>query len=300
MKTQFFSSMGFSARRCRTNSTIGAKSSPQIKTLIFLLIAAIALNCAHHPDISHKTIRIKGSDTMLILNRRWAEAYMTTHPGISVYVEGGGTATGMQALIQGEIDICAASRPITSEEVKPLAEKYRNIGVSFWVAKDALSVYVNPHNPIKDLTLKQLKEIFSGTIENWRRVGGNDERIKVFIRPPNSGTHLYFREHILEGGPYSESAVSLPTTAAIVDSVLNNPNAIGYGGIAYGTNVTHCQINGIHPSKDNVRYDLYPLSRYLYLYTIKKTRGEVRKFIDWVISPEGQRIVEDVGYIPLW
>lgn len=237
---------------------------------------------------------------MLILNRRWAESYMTTHPGVSVYAEGGGTATGIQALIQGETDICAASRPLTSEEVKPLAEKYRNVGVSFLVAKDALSVYVNPNNPVKDLTLKQLKEIFSGTIENWQNVGGKDEHIKVFIRPPNSGTHLYFREHILDGEPYSESAVSVSTTTAIVDSVMNNPNAIGYGGIAYGPNVTHIQINGINPSDANVRYDLYPLSRYLYLDTIKKPRGEVRKFIDWVISPEGQKIVMDVGYIPLW
>lgn len=300
MKTRFFALIRFAWRHWNISGSYRTTGSTQIKTLILLLVAALSLSCAHHPGTSHKTIRIKGSDTMLILNRRWAEAYMTTHPGISVYVEGGGTATGIQALIQGETDICAASRPLTSEEVKPLAEKYRNIGVSFLVAKDALSVYVNPNNPVKDLTLKQLKEIFSGTIENWQQVGSINNHIKVFIRPPNSGTHLYFREHILEGEPYSESAVGVPTTAAIVDSVLNNPNAIGYGGIAYGANVTHCQINGINPSEDNVRYDLYPLSRYLYLYTIKKPRGEVRKFIDWIISPEGQEIVEDVGYIPLW
>lgn len=270
------------------------------KVMIFVVIAALTLGCAYRPRTSQKIIRIKGSDTMLILTRRWAESYMTTHPGISVYAEGGGSATGVQALIRGTVDICAASRPLTSEEVKPLAEKYRSIGVSIFVAKDALSVYVHPRNPVKDLTLKQLKEIFSGEIHNWNSVGGNDEQIKVFIRPQSSGTQLYFREHILEGAEYGTNAIPIPTTAAIVDSVLNNPNGIGYGGIAYGSEVVHSQINGINPSEENVRYDLYPLSRYLYFYTIKKPQGEVKRFIDWVVGARGQEIVEEVGYIPLW
>ena len=225
---------------------------------------------------------------------------MTTHPGISVYAEGGGSATGVQALIRGTIDICAASRPLTSDEVKPLAKKYRSIGVSILVAKDALSVYLNPKNPVTDLTLKQLKQIFGGKVQDWRSVGGNDEKIKVFIRPQSSGTHLYFREHILEGAEYGINAIPIPTTAAIVDSILSNPNAIGYGGIAYGSEVTHSQINGINPSEENVRYDLYPLSRYLYFYTVRKPQGEVKKFIDWVIGARGQEIVGEVGYIPLW
>jgi phosphate transport system substrate-binding protein len=277
--------------------------SPKASSLgksIFIVIVTLALSCAYRPDSSPKIIRIKGSDTMLILTERWAESYMTTHPGISIYAEGGGSATGIQALINGKIDICAASRPLNSDEVKPLAEKYGNIGISFLVAKDALSIYVNPANPVKDITLKQAKEIFSGKIRNWKLVGGNNEEIKVFIRPPTSGTHLYLKEHILEGDEYGANAIPIPTTAAIVDSVFNNPNAIGYGGIAYGSKVIHCQINGIHPSKENVRYDLYPISRYLYFYTIKKPQGEVKRFIDWVIGARGQEIVEEVGYIPLW
>lgn len=267
---------------------------------IFIVIAALTSNCAYRPDSSPKIIRIKGSDTMLILNRMWAESYMTTHPGISIYTEGGGSATGIQALIDGRVDICAASRPLNSDEVKPLAEKYGNIGISFLVAKDALSIYVNPANPVKDITLKQAKEIFSGKIRNWKSLGGNDEEIKVFIRPQTSGTHLYLKEHILEGDEYGANAIPIPTTAAIVDSVLRNPNGIGYGGTAYGSEVIHCQINGINPSEENVRYDLYPISRYLYFYTIKKPQGEVKKFIDWVVGPHGQEIVEEVGYIPLW
>ena len=270
------------------------------RVMIFIVIVALTLGCVYRPPTSQKIIRIKGSDTMLILTRRWAESYMTTHPGISVYAEGGGSATGVQALIRGTIDICAASRPLTSDEVKPLAKKYRSIGVSILVAKDALSVYLNPKNPVTDLTLKQLKQIFGGKVQDWRSVGGNDEKIKVFIRPQSSGTHLYFREHILEGAEYGINAIPIPTTAAIVDSILSNPNAIGYGGIAYGSEVTHSQINGINPSEENVRYDLYPLSRYLYFYTVRKPQGEVKKFIDWVIGARGQEIVGEVGYIPLW
>ena len=268
--------------------------------LILIFIAMLTLSCAYRAGSSPKIIRIKGSDTMLILTKRWAESYMTTHPGISIYPEGGGSATGIQALINGRVDICAASRPLTSDEVKPLTEKFGNIGISFLVAKDALSIYVNPDNPVKDITLKQAKEIFSGKIQNWKSVGGNDKPIKVFIRPQTSGTHLYFKEHILEGDEYGANAIPIPTTAAIVDSVLSNPNGIGYGGTAYGSKVVHCQINGINPSEENVHYDLYPLSRYLYFYTVKKPQGEVKRFIDWVISPQGQKIVREVGYISLW
>ncbi len=276
-------------------------SALTLDALILILLAiASALSCAYRPDSSQKIIRIKGSDTMLILTRRWAESYMRTHPGISVYAEGGGTATGIQALTNGETDICAASRPLTFEEIKPLAEKYRNIGISFLVAKDALSIYVHPQNPITDLTTKQIKEIFTGKIRNWNSVGGEDEAIKIFTRPTTSGTYLYFREHALDKLDFVAHSIVVPTTAAIVDSVFSNRNGIGYGGIAYGSKIVHCQINGINPSEENVRYDLYPLSRYLYLYTIEKPRGEVRKFIDWVISSEGQRIVEEVGYVPLW
>lgn len=269
------------------------------KTFAFSIFIFL-LGCTHYPHSNKSTIRIKGSDTMLILNRRWAESYMATHPGISIYVEGGGTATGAEALINGKIDICAASRPLTSDEIRPLAERYGKIGISFLVAKDALSIYVNPANPIKDITLNQAKEIFSGRIRNWKFIGGNDEEIKVFIRPPTSGTYLYLKEHILEGAEYGDNAIPIPTTKAIVDSVFNNPNGIGYGGIAYGPKVIHCQINGIHPSEENVRYDLYPISRYLYFYTINKPENEVRKFIDWVDGAQGQEIVEEVGYIPLW
>lgn len=263
-------------------------------TLIFII------GCTTYPHSRKNSIRIKGSDTMLILVQRWAEYYMKNNPGISIYVEGGGTATGFSALIEGKADICSASRPLLSEEAKPMAEKFGNLGIAHLVAKDALSIYLNPNNPVKNLSVQALKDIFIGKIKNWKNVGGLNEKIIVIIRPPNSGTHLYFKDHILGGNSYTEDATVLPNTTMIVNTIIENPNAIGYGGIGYGSNLWHCSIDGVRPSEKNVRNDLYPITRYLNLYTIKKPVGEVKKFIDWVISPKGQRIVKEVGYISLW
>jgi phosphate transport system substrate-binding protein len=269
---------------------------------LFLAIPLLLFfeQCASRQTTQTQMIRIKGSDTMRILGEKLAQIYMSRNSGVSVYVEGGGSATGVDALVAGSVNICAASRVLRPAEVSRLAEKYGSIGISFRIAKDALSVYVNPQNPVNDLTLKQLKLIFSGQISNWSAVGGNDLPIMVLIRPPNSGTFFYFKEHILEGQGYAADAQTVLTTALIVEKVKQNPAAIGYGGIAYGPSVTHCRINGIPPTEENVRYDLYPISRYLYFYTISKPEGITAKFIDWVLSREGQQIVEQVGYIPLW
>ena len=134
------------------------------------------------------------------------------------------------------------------------------------------------------------KNIFGGEITNWEDVGGLNENIMVIIRPPNSGTHLYFKDHILGGNSYTENSTVLPNTTIIVNTISENSNAIGYGGIGYGSSLRHCSIDGIKPSEKNIRNDLYPITRYLNLYTIKKPTGEVKKFIDWIISTQGQRI----------
>jgi phosphate transport system substrate-binding protein len=171
--------------------------------------------------------------------------------------------------------------------------------MGFLVAKDALSVYLNPENPVKELSLEQLRRIYSGEIINWRAVGGRDQPISVLIRPPNSGTHLYFREHVLGGAPYSDRAQIVATTDNMVDGVSASPEAIGYGGIAYGPDIIHCSIEGVKPSEENVRNDSYPIVRYLYLYTVDTPQGTTKDFIDWVLK-EGQQTVRSVGYVPLW
>jgi phosphate transport system substrate-binding protein len=203
-------------------------------------------------------------------------------------------------LINGETDICTASRNLQPQEVKLLAEQYSAIGIEFLVAKDALSIYVNPENPVKNFTLDQLKQIFTGLINNWQKLGGNNESILPVIRPANSGTHFYFKEHVLEGEEYCNSAVVRNTTNDVINEVLKNKNAIGYGGIGYGRQIIHAKVGGTAPTEENVRNDSYPIIRYLHFYTLNTPEGNIKNFIDWVLSSEGQEIVERSGYIPLW
>lgn len=271
--------------------------------LFFLIIGSIFAACHSGRSLSTSNtpvIRLKGSDTMVILAQRWAEKFMQQHDGVAVYVEGGGTATGIEALIEGDIEICTASRPLRPAEVRRLAKKQQNVGIAHLVAKDGLSVYLHPDNPVRNLALAQVKGIYTGAITNWREVGGKDEAIVVLSRAPSSGTYLYFQEHVLEGQPYGANATHMPTTAAMVQEIEKNPAAIGYGGLAYGANLVHCKINGVSPTAANVRADKYPIARYLYFYTIKKPEGSAKLFIEWVLSKEGQRVVKEIDYIPLF
>lgn len=245
-------------------------------------------------------IRIQGSDTMLLLTRMWAEEYMKSHPGTAVYAEGGGTRVGAAALADGGVDICAASRPLLPEEVKRLADNSGVIGLSTRVAKDALSVYVHPENTIQDLDMDQLRRIFSGQVTNWRDVGGEDLAIELVIRTPASGTFQYFRDHVLAGTQYGHAARIAATTEQVVRFVAQHKGAIGYGGMAYGSDVVHCAINGVQPTTTNVINGTYPLTRYLFLYTQNLPRGEVKSFLDWVLRTDNQELVRRVGYFPIW
>jgi phosphate transport system substrate-binding protein len=267
--------------------------------LAFLLVIACVLHGGYSQSNDIRIIRVKGSDTMRILLDRLAEEYMKQHRGIIIFVEGGGSALGIRDLIRNRIDICTASRTIRPEEVRLLAKNFNRIGMNVRIAQDALSVYINPQNPLRDLSMKQLEDIFTGRIKNWSVVGGCDAPITVLIRSPNSGTFLFFKEHVLGGKNYSPTAKTKPTTMAIIKEVSKDINAIGYGGLAYGPNVIHCKINHITPSEQNVKNDRYPIIRYLYLYTIDTPRDHIKTFIDWILK-DGQKIVREVGYIPLW
>ena len=271
------------------------------KLLIFLFIVIFLPACSGSISEKNSTIRIKGSDTMLYLTKILAREYMKTYPGISVYVEGGGTVTGIKALAEGEIDICTASRPLEGEDVKLLAEKFRSVGISTLIAKDALSIYVNLKNPVNNIEVEQLKNIFICNINSWVEFGWDNEKIVLVGRNTNSGTYLYFKEHVLEGNDYCDMLKVEPTTESIVRFVSENQFAIGYGGIGYVSNsVKTLKINGIDANKENVLNDKYPLSRYLHLYTIQAPEGKIKDFIDWVISDEGQKYVSQSGYIPIW
>jgi phosphate transport system substrate-binding protein len=270
--------------------------------LLKILILCIILisGCSYKPPDAVK-VRIKGSDTMLIVTELLAEHYMKEHPGVSVYVEGGGTALGVKSLSTGEIDICTASRPLKAEEVKILSEKFGLLGMSTIIAKDGLTIFVHPENPVDDISLEQLKDIFTCRISNWKYLGGKDTSIVPVSRNPNSGTYLYFKDHILEGEEYCDDITIEPTTQSIIQKITENKNAIGYGGIGYYTSkVKHLKINGEEPTEKNVIDNIYPISRYLYLYTLQTPEGPVKNFIDWVLSPEGQKVIKEAGYIPLW
>jgi phosphate transport system substrate-binding protein len=219
---------------------------------------------------------------------------------VSIYVTGGGTAQGFQALISAQIDICTASRPILPHEVHQLAEQYHRLGIAHLVAKDALSVYLHPANPVNDLNLEQLKKIYTGQISNWREVGGTDMPINLLTRSPNSGTYYYFKEHVLKDQEYAKNASIRYSNQAIAEAILNDPAAIGYGGTAYGENLKHCMINGIAPTIENVLADQYAISRYLYLYTLDTPKGIVSDFIAWIMDEPGQVIVAQVGFIPIF
>ena len=247
-----------------------------------------------------ETIYIKGSDTMFELTSNLAEVYMKEKPGISIKIEGGGTAEGIKALIKNQIDICTASRNLKPDEAKLLADYYGSLGLVFLVAKDGLSIYLHPSNPVKDVSLSQLKKIYTGEITNWKVIGGKDSPIITVTRNPNSGTYLFFKEHILEGEDYSQNKTVQSTTSEIIKFIAENENAIGYGGMGYCGNVLHAKIEGVEPNSENVRNDSYPITRYLHFFTTKSPGGQVKNFIDWVLSPAGQSVVRKSGYIPLW
>ncbi len=245
-------------------------------------------------------IRIKGSDTMLHLVEQWAEQYMKEHPSMPISVEGGGSGTGFEALIEGDVHLCSASRTMSADEVKALLGKQGSLGYRVLTARDALSVYLHPENPVHSLSLEQLKGLFGGTIKNWKEVGGVDLPVVVITRLPNSGTYHFFFEHVLNGSSYSETSVSAASTAVVVRRVNENPGAIGYGGLAYGPDVQHCRIDGVEATAENVRNGTYPISRYLYFYASKPPGTALQSFIDWVLGEHGQAVVAKVGYIPLW
>lgn len=268
------------------------------KSILFLFIILIT-GCSGS-RLDNNTIKITGSDTMLELTSNLAEVYMKEHPGISIQVQGGGTAEGIKSLINDNTDICSASRILEPQETKLLADYYHSIGLIYLVAKDGLSIYTNPYNPVKNLTLDQLKDIFTGKINNWKTFGGKDTSIIIVTRNPNSGTYLYFKEHVLLGENYTSNSIVKATTKAIVNYISEHSNAIGYGGMGFNKKVTHLKINGIESVEENVINDTYPITRYLNFITTNSPNQIVKEFINWVLSPAGQSVVRKSGYIPLW
>jgi phosphate transport system substrate-binding protein len=269
--------------------------------IVALSVAALAFA----PVAPRETITIKGSDTMVILGQRWAEAYMKRHPGVIVQVTAGGSGTGIAALITGGTDICFASRPLSPREQERLQRRFGTQGVAVRCAIDGLSIYVHPSNPLPSLTFAQIKGVYTGAITTWQELNGPPRAIVLYGRENNSGTYVYLQNEILEGEAYAEGVLRLPGTAAVVNAVAHDSAGIGYGGAAYSKGIREIAVRrdelspAYEPTLENVQRGLYPISRFLYLYLRSRPEGELKGFVDWILSDEGQAIVRDVGYFPL-
>jgi phosphate transport system substrate-binding protein len=283
---------------------------------LILLLSVAVTGCDRQPqpgnDVTPSvSIENKGSDTMVNLALAWAEAYQVIRPEIRISVTGGGSGTGIAALINGTVDIANASRRIKPEEVE--AARARGTDpIEFVVSRDAIAVIVHLDNPVDHLTLEQISDIYSGKINNWRELGGDNRPIVRLSRETNSGTHIYFLEEVLRLGQpdnrtlFSTDTLLLPSAEGISHEIRQNPNAIGYDGLGY---VTHdmkviavsrnTEDPFVLPSAVTVNDGSYPISRDLYVYTVGQPRGAVKEFLDWIYTPEAQEIVEELGFVPV-
>ena len=250
------------------------------------------------------SLQIKGSDTMVNLCQAWAEAFMARHPQVTVAVTGGGSGTGVAALISGTCDLAASSRQITPKE-RAQAAAHGNAPKEWKVALDGLAVVVHPSNPIKRLTIPQLADVFTGKVRTWRDVGGPDQAVVLLSREVNSGTHVYFKEHVLGAGQeFAPEALLMPSFQAIADEAATNPNAIGYYGMGY-LNAKNAVVavakttagSYVAPSTESVQSGTYPIARPLFFYSRGEPQGLVKVFLDFALSPEGQAIVQKTDFV---
>jgi len=246
----------------------------------------------------------KGSDTVLPLAQKEAEVFMSKHPEHSITVVGGGSGVGLAALIDGTTDIANASRGIKTKE-KRLARKGGIKPVEHVIARDALSVIVHPANPISKLTITQLERIFTGDIKTWKDVGGPPKPIVLYSRDSSSGTYVFFKAKVLHKREYAPTALLQPSNGAIVQAVSQTEGAIGYVGLAYLTKhvkalaVAEEEDVYVAPTMETAKKGTYPVTRALYMYTTGAPKGLVKLFLDFILSPDGQKIVEEVGYVPV-
>jgi phosphate transport system substrate-binding protein len=260
-------------------------------------------------------IRVKGSDTMIQLATAWAEAYHKVKPGVQIDPNGGGTGTGIAALQNNTCDICDASRELKKEEAEKTKSVTGKEAKEFVVAYDALAVYTNPKNPIKEISIPELREIWAegGTFTTWDQVNPKLKgRIVLFGRQNNSGTYDYFREHICGKGAdgkqreFRSGISEMNGSSEVVENVTKTPLGMGYSGMGYKTDkVNWLKVSkskgepAVEPGIDVARNGKYPISRKLYLYTAGEPTGEVKEYIQWILSPAGQKIVEQEGFVPL-
>jgi len=264
---------------------------------LLALIISVAFFTTGNADAGKK-LTIQGSDTLLEMVTAEAAAYMKQNSGATIQVTGGGSGVGIAAIINGSTDIADASRPMKKKERKRI-EKNGTKVFEVAIALDGISLYMHPDNPVNDLSTAQLKDIYTGKINNWKQVGGNDAKIIRYSRENSSGTYAFFKKHVLKKQNYAVDCQNMPGTASVVNAVSKDKNAIGYGGLSYAEGVKVAKVNGVSPSPETVSDGSYPVSRSLYQYTIGKPKGLAKKFIDFELSKEGQKLAIKAGYVPL-
>jgi len=279
---------------------------------MFILTACGPTSSAETASDSQATyIENKGSDTIVNLALAWAERYQGDHPDVRISVTGGGSGTGIAALINNTVDIANASRKIKSEEIEEAQSKGIE-PVEHIIARDAIAVIVHPENPVNQLTLQQISDIYSGKISNWSEVGGEDRPIVRLSRETNSGTHVYFLETVLRLGEkenktlFSTDTLLLPSSEGIINEVRQNPNAIGYDGLGYVPDDLKTIAIAIKdgeayvlPSAETVNDKTYAIARDLYMYTAGEPTGVIKTYLEWILSPEAQAIVTELGFVPI-
>jgi len=276
-----------------------------------MVLAGCGHQTAAQDEAMTVTVQNKGSDTIVNLALAWAERYHDINPQVRVAVTGGGSGTGIAALINGTVDIANASRKIKTEEIEA-AQANGIEPVTFVIARDAIAIIVHPSNPVDKLTLQQISDIFSGKITNWQEVGGEDRPIVLLSRETNSGTHVFFLEEVIRLGNkdddtlFSQDTLLLPSSEGIGAEVRQNPNAIGYDGLGYVTDdmktIAVSRAPGEEfwePKVETVNTGKYPIARELYMYTAGEPEGAIYDYMGWILNPEAQQIVLDLGFVPI-
>lgn len=288
---------------------------PEFKRIreIVALVAALSL-AVSGPAFAAQNITVKGSDTIVILGQKWAEKYMQKNPEVAIQVTGGGSGTGIAALVNGTTDLANASRAIKDKEVDQ-AKAAGYYPEEFRVALDAIAFVVNADNPVHEISVKQAMGIYTGRINNWQEVGGNNQPIIRYSRESNSGTYQFVKENVLKNQDYAADAQTMPGTSAVVNAVSKDPGGIGYGGAAYFLNQSSLKILSVKKDDKSAAvspvtpdgrvnyaavYDKsYPVWRYLYMYAGFRPKGAIKAYLDWILSAEGQALAEEMGFVPL-
>lgn len=269
-----------------------------LKKMLILILASLAVSililaCTQKPT----TINTAGSTTVLPIVQAAAEAYMDQNPKVNISVRGGGSSIGIKSAINKTIDIGNASRKINENEAKLIEGLEGNL-IETAIAKDAISIVVHKDNPVSNLTMQQLKDIYSGKISNWQKVGGNNLEIIVISRDVSSGSFLVFNTVVLDSTNVKENSMRLASNNAVATTVGYTPGAIGYIGLGYvNEKLKTIAIDDVMPSRETAINNEYKLTRLLYMYTSENPRQQAQDFISFILSNTGQQIVEEQGYV---